>query len=299
MFLALGAACCLASASVTEISVRYDDACAAGASAAERGAALAAAGGAGRWCALRAPPPRRPLRPPVRVLYEMTGFHQNHRRYVRSRDEAQLRGDPGAGGPAAERACAPRGAPSNASLPPPVPCGLVAWSAFNDSVRVFVDGREAAVDGGGVRSRADVRGRFGPVPAAGVNADPASRGGREPVGLLRDDGALQAWMRPAALASFRKPLGSLTGGGLPAGAPIALVVTNAFNTYAIDGTKRVVVTDASWLGGRNFALAWAALGLGGVSGLTGLLLALAACCGSRSRRSARVADETAVEGGAA
>ena len=89
----------------------------------------------------------------IYVYYELTNFFQNHKRYVRSRDDNQMGGggapppdgtidDVGGGlgvkGPA-ER-CEPRRyAPgSNTSLPAgsrPVisPCGLVAWSNFNDS----------------------------------------------------------------------------------------------------------------------------------------------------------------------
>ena len=295
-FTPLAVACLLASSSVTEVVLRYDEACAPGVDAAARGAALAAAGGAGLWCALPLPPRPRALRAPVHLHYGLTRFHQNHRRYVRSRSDAQLRGDAAA----SLAPCAPRAAPANGSLPPPLPCGLVAWSAFNDTVRVLVDGREVGVSlppparpGGGAAAAA--RARFAAVTSAGVNMDPATRGGRAPVGLLRDDDALQAWLDPAALPSFRKRVGALAGGSvsLPPDAPAALVLTNAFNSYAYGGAKTIILTDASWLGGRNPVLGWAAAAVAGASGVGAV--AVGGVAARRARRLARVADER--EGG--
>ena len=69
------------------------------------------------------------------VYYELHKFYQNYKRYVRSRDDKQMGG--GKGTPST--ACQPEqyigGAP-NPALPNQGainPCGLVAWSFFNDS----------------------------------------------------------------------------------------------------------------------------------------------------------------------
>lgn len=75
------------------------------------------------------------------MYYELDKYYQNHKRYVRSRDDNQMAGN--AGG---SSKCAPQqyvdGSP-NASLPHDGeinPCGLIAWSFFNDSYSAAVVG---------------------------------------------------------------------------------------------------------------------------------------------------------------
>ena len=295
IFTPLAAVCWLASSSVTEVALRYDDLCAPGATAADRATALAAAGGAGLWCSLPLPPSPRDMQAPVYVHYALTKFYQNHRRYVRSRSDAQLRGTVGGD----TSVCAPRAHAANATLPPPVPCGLVAWSAFNDTLRVLVEGAAVRLTqlAPGVSRRAAggaaaaARARFAPVPSAGVNVDPASRGGRQPSGMLSDDDALQAWMDPAALPSFRKRVGAIDGGlsSVDSSSSASLVLTNAFNSYAYGGTKTLVVTDVSWLGGRNPFLGWACAMVAAAAGAGALVTGAVAA--KRSRGGGRVADE--------
>ena len=90
---------------------------------------------------------------PVYVYYELDNFYQNHRRYVKSRSDPQLRGDanpsttlcdPRVSGPSRFAPLAPTG-----STPAPnvdktyYPCGLVAWSQFNDT---FVPANQGCTD---------------------------------------------------------------------------------------------------------------------------------------------------------
>ena len=79
--------------------------------------------------------------PQVYVYYELDRYYQNHKRYVRSRDDSQT--GSGSGG---SSKCAPQqyvnGAP-DPSLPHNGeinPCGLIAWSFFNDSYTANVVG---------------------------------------------------------------------------------------------------------------------------------------------------------------
>ena len=68
------------------------------------------------------------------VYYELGKYYQNHKRYVRSRDDNQMAGKGGGSGQ-----CAPEqyvGSQPDPSLPNQgaiTPCGLIAWSFFNDS----------------------------------------------------------------------------------------------------------------------------------------------------------------------
>lgn len=77
---------------------------------------------------------KRDLEPPIWVYYQLEQFHQNHRRYVKSRDDDQL---------SAKDRAAPRIRESELSNCKPWvastdgrvnhPCGLVARSVFNDT----------------------------------------------------------------------------------------------------------------------------------------------------------------------
>ena len=129
------------------------------------------------------------------------------------------------------------------------------------------------------------------IPAAGVNVDPASRGGRQPSGLLSDDDALQAWMDPAALSSFRKRVGAVDGGraNVASSSSASLVITNAFNSYTYEGTKTVIFTDVSWLGGHNPFLGWACATLAAAAGAGALVTGAVAA--KRSHGGGRVAHE--------
>ncbi|KAF5752725.1 putative ALA-interacting subunit 2 [Tripterygium wilfordii] len=75
------------------------------------------------------------MKAPIYVYYQLDNFYQNHRRYVKSRSDKQLLyglkyND--------TSSCAPE--ELNNGLPV-VPCGLIAWSLFNDTF-TFIHGRK-------------------------------------------------------------------------------------------------------------------------------------------------------------
>jgi hypothetical protein len=70
--------------------------------------------------------------PPVLFYYRLSSFYQNHRRYVASFNDKQLKGDAVSGGEINGSACDPlRSDPDTGK--PYYPCGLIANSLFNDS----------------------------------------------------------------------------------------------------------------------------------------------------------------------
>lgn len=69
------------------------------------------------------------LEPPILVYYELTNFHQNHRKYLKSFDPFQLYGQPGDRVASAERNCEPLNKLGDITLNP---CGLIANTLFND-----------------------------------------------------------------------------------------------------------------------------------------------------------------------
>mmetsp|Transcript_15783 Transcript_15783/g.43284 ORF Transcript_15783/g.43284 Transcript_15783/m.43284 type:complete len:142 (-) Transcript_15783:1645-2070(-) len=82
---------------------------------------------------------------PVYMYYKMSNFYQNHRKYVRDRSDAQLAGEsdlkPGQLECTALKARYPSGSPEltsagwtyNSIQNVISPCGLIAFSVFNDS----------------------------------------------------------------------------------------------------------------------------------------------------------------------
>lgn len=71
--------------------------------------------------------------PPVLLYYRLTNFYQNHRRYVKSLDTDQLKGKFISNSTISSSACDPlKLAPNGKAY---YPCGLIANSLFNDTIR--------------------------------------------------------------------------------------------------------------------------------------------------------------------
>jgi hypothetical protein len=284
---AVGAPLLAASLSVVQVRARYDDVGPlAGLDAPGRAAALAEAGEPGVPLTLDIPVGPRTLNPPVYVYFELGGFYQNHKRYVRSRDDQQMGG---VAGPPAER-CAPER--ETAGGAPIVPCGLAAWSLFNDTFSGWTlsDGPGTStpltVDDSSIAWPSDAKHLYGAVLPQNFNDDPASRGGGTATGPLNEDQHLMAWLRPAASPTVRKLWGVIDT-ALPAGSTLRVDVANRYNTYGWGGAKAIVLTTATWAGGRNHFLGAAYLAVSGACLLAAAAFALGAgtgCCGLVRRR---------------
>jgi hypothetical protein len=70
--------------------------------------------------------------PPVFLYYRLTNFYQNHRRYVKSLDTDQLKGDHLSNSTISSSACEPLKLDPNGKAY--YPCGLIANSLFNDTI---------------------------------------------------------------------------------------------------------------------------------------------------------------------
>lgn len=73
---------------------------------------------------------------PIYMYYQLDNFYQNHRRYVKSRSDTQLRDSDlydvsGSCEPLATRSCG--AGTTQAGSCAVYPCGLIAWSVFNDT----------------------------------------------------------------------------------------------------------------------------------------------------------------------
>ena len=267
VFIPLGAVCLGASNSVNEVRRRYDDdpACYRGffPTDAEANRRRSDAG-LGVTCELTITP-RRTLKAPVYVYYELQNVLQNHRRFVKSRSDDQLAGR----STHDATFCEPKayvyndtdGRKSEVN-----PCGLMAWSTFNDTYAFEVDGVTVPVNATGIAWRSDVVEKFADYKPANVNDDPSTRGGRTIGPSVSRDERFIVWMRTAALPKFRKLWGRIET-DVPAGATVRVRVDNAWNAYAFGGSKALVLSTTSFLGGKNAFLGAAYLAVGATCAL--------------------------------
>ncbi|KAF5188541.1 Ala-interacting subunit [Thalictrum thalictroides] len=153
VFIPIGLASLFASQRVVEIVDRYDADCVPQ-SFGEKKLEFIQGADTNKTC-VRVINVIKPMKSPVFVYYELDNFYQNHRRYVKSRSDKQLRSK------AFEThtdKCEPEEQSGNGTI---VPCGLIAWSMFNDTYGFSVNNKRVVVDKRNIAWKSDKRSKFG------------------------------------------------------------------------------------------------------------------------------------------
>eukprot|EP00268_Persea_americana_P047208 TRINITY_DN4903_c0_g2_i3.p1 TRINITY_DN4903_c0_g2~~TRINITY_DN4903_c0_g2_i3.p1 ORF type:complete len:342 (-),score=50.68 TRINITY_DN4903_c0_g2_i3:721-1746(-) len=209
------------------------------------------------------------MKAPIYVYYQLDNYYQNHRRYVKCRSDRQLLYGLKYNGTSS---CKPE--ESNDGLPI-VPCGLIAWSLFNDTFTFSRERVELKVNRKNIAWKSDREHKFGKdvYPFNFQNGTLIGGAKLDPSVPLSDQEDLIVWMRTAALPSFRKLYGRIEE-DLEADELISVYLVNNYNTYSFGGKKKLVLSTKGWLGGKNDFLGIAYIIVGSLSIVIAIFFAL-------------------------
>ncbi|KAM0752481.1 endosomal protein [Meredithblackwellia eburnea MCA 4105] len=237
-----------------------------------------------RTCTLQFSLPSE-MKKPVFMYYKLTNYYQNHRRYVKSYESGQLQGDAKSASSISGGNCKPVAVESvNGENKPVFPCGLIANSLFNDTFLppVLVSGNVTYnMTEKGIAWPGEAK-KYGPTKyAIGEAVPPPFWAGRYPDGYtdanpypdLSQDEHFQVWMRTAGLPTFRKLYFRNDNEDMAAGT-YELTIHPNYPVAPFDGTKSIVFSTVSFIGGRNPFLGIAYIAVGGTCVVLGLALTL-------------------------
>ena len=203
----------------------------------------------------------------IMVYYQLNGFYQNHRRYVKSKSDDQLNGktftleemknsqdcDPVLTNE--QMGVTDRKSITGVELNKDdlaVPCGLIAKSYFNDNFTDWKVGDESLeVDEKDIAWKADKELKY-------KNTEDLSK-----QWIDMTDEHFIVWMRPAGLPNFRKLWGRIKR-DLKAGETVTVNVDNRFDVSKFDGKKFLILSTVNVFGGKNTFLGISYIVLGAI-----------------------------------
>lgn len=210
------------------------------------------------------------LDPSILLYYKLSNFFQNHRRYVKSLDANQLKGNWRSVDDLKNGDCKPVAVRDNKPI---YPCGLIANSQFNDTFSnlTLLNPSEGASNNyamseTGIAWPGEAK-KYVSKPSYTNVTDlvpPPNWQARFPNGYtdqnpppdLHADEHFQNWMRTAGLPTFTKLYSRNDVDKLVKGR-YQVVVSMNFPVKSYKGTKSIVISTVAWIGGKNPFLGWA------------------------------------------
>ncbi|KAI3816828.1 hypothetical protein L1987_16533 [Smallanthus sonchifolius] len=258
LFVPIGLLAWSASDNVVEISDRYDEACVPD-DFNSNAESFIQNPDTKKTCIRNLKVPKK-LVAPIFVYYQLENFYQNHRRFVKSKSDKQLRN------PEDENdlhSCYPEA--NTADNKPIVPCGLIAWSLFNDTYKLSTRGKQITIDKKGIAWKSDTKAKFGSnVYPKNFQKEGLIGGAALDESIpLSEQEDLMVWMRTAALPKFRKLYGRIET-DIEAHDTIKVEIENNYNTYKFGGRKKLVLSTTTWIGGKNDFVGVAYVSVGGI-----------------------------------
>ncbi|EJF62457.1 transcription regulator [Dichomitus squalens LYAD-421 SS1] len=220
------------------------------------------------------------IQTPVLLYYKLSNFYQNHRRYVKSLNSNQLRGDHVSYGTIKGGDCKPLDV-SNGKIV--YPCGLIANSVFNDTFSNLTLTSDTSTtftwSEKGIAWPGESK-KYATSPNYQLSeiVPPPNWAQRYPQGYtednpppdLKNDEHFQNWMRTAGLPTFTKLWGRNDNEKLPKGR-YQIAVNLNYPVRPYKGTKSIVISTVSWIGGKNPFLGWAYVAAASLLVLLGVL----------------------------
>ncbi|KAL3478025.1 ligand-effect modulator 3 family [Aspergillus californicus] len=220
--------------------------------------------------------------PPVFMYYRLTNFYQNHRRYVKSLDLDQLKGKAVKNDTIDGGSCDPITLDDNKKAF--YPCGLIANSMFNDTIYspVLVNGQEENepynMTKKGIAWDSDKELIKKTKYEPGAVVPPPNWQKRysyeTEIPDLHEDEDFMVWMRTAALPTFSK-LSRRNDSNPMLKGRYELDIRDPFPVTEYGGTKSIIITTRTVLGGQNPFMGIAYVVVGGVCVLLGALFTVA------------------------
>ncbi|KAK5951098.1 alkylphosphocholine resistance protein lem3 [Knufia fluminis] len=226
--------------------------------------------------------------PPVYLYYRLTNFYQNHRRYVKSLQLDQLKGQFVDNSTIAGSACNPL--KTNEIGVAIYPCGLIANSIFNDTINsptlVSSSGGQTSQNYSMTRqgiawaSDLELYGKtayknYEVVPPPNwQNRFPDGYTDENPIPDLSTYEEFAVWMRTAGLPTFSK-LALRNDNDVMVAGTYELSIYDFFDVKSYGGTKNLLISTRTVMGGKNNFLGIAYIVVGGLCIVLGVLFTVA------------------------